>query len=314
VENVESLGFKNRAFRASIVIPVYNRAELLYKCLCSLIAQDMISKDFEILVCDDGSAEDMESVIKKFQLGYPIVRLFRQPRRGPAAARNLGIRASTAPIIIFLDSDVVPDKALVYHLVTALERNQQWLGAEGRIEPFGNNRGPLWDAPTCNNGGRYQTAVIAYRRKALITAGGFDEAFRLPACEDVELAYRVLMKGLIGFVTEAIVYHPTRRITLNTYWNWRRFWKYVMILAKRYGFLAFPGRSAGRFPRLRVAFSAIVTLPGGRFINACKHIKCNLKEGLLAGFYALFDGLCGLCVLPDILFASVPPRRNYLEK
>jgi hypothetical protein len=85
-----------------------------------------------------------------------------------------------------------------------------------------------------------------------------------------------------------------------------------MIVAKRYGFLAFPGKDAGRFPRLRVALAAVVTQPGGRFNEGIRYMRKNFFEGLLACLYALFDVFCGLMALPTILFSVVPPRRNYL--
>jgi hypothetical protein len=62
-----------------------------------------------------------------------------------------------------------------------------------------------------------------------------------------------------------------------------------------------------------VALAAVVTLPLGRFLEACKHTKQNVREGIIASFYALFDVICGLTALPAILFSTVPPRRNYLE-
>jgi hypothetical protein len=85
-----------------------------------------------------------------------------------------------------------------------------------------------------------------------------------------------------------------------------------MILGKRYGLLAFPGRKIGKFPRLRVALAAVVTLPGGRFLQGCIHMRKRPKEGFLACFYSLFDVACGVFALPDILLAAIPPIRKYL--
>lgn len=86
-----------------------------------------------------------------------------------------------------------------------------------------------------------------------------------------------------------------------------------MILAKRYGILGFPEHSAGRFPRLRVALAAVVTLPGGRLLDACKHMRRNIGEAIWASLYAFFDVICGLIALPEIIFSPVPPRKNFLE-
>jgi glycosyltransferase involved in cell wall biosynthesis len=84
----------------SVVIPAYNRAELLRASLESALAQTFA--DFEVLVVDDGSTDDTGSVAA----GYgERVRFFRQPNRGPGAARNLGISLARGEFIAFLDSD-----------------------------------------------------------------------------------------------------------------------------------------------------------------------------------------------------------------
>jgi GT2 family glycosyltransferase len=142
--------------------------------------------------------------------------------------------------------------------------------------------------------------------------GGFDEEFLLPACEDADLAARLIQFGKYGYAPEAVAYHPVRRVSLGTHWRWRKHWRYEMILAKRYGFLSFPGHPSGPYPRLRVALAAIVTLPGGRFLEGVKEMLQNPRDGILACLYALFDVFCGIWALPCILLGSVPPQRNYL--
>ena len=301
-----------RNIRLALVIPVQNHTEFLLQCLSLLASQCFPREDWEVLICDDGSTEDIRSAVDSFKKTLNVKFLQQKPK-GPAAARNLGIRGSESPIIIFLDSDVLPDQALVSYLINALDKNPEWMGAEARVEPAGGKRDPLWDGPICSKGGRYHTAAIAYRRAVLIEAGGFDEMFKLPACEDIDLAARVLKKGPIGFVPEAIAFHPLRPVNLRTHWHWRRHWKYEMILAKRYGFLSFPGNPAGPFPRLRVALAATVTLPTGRLIEGLKYMEREPIDGMLACFYAIFDVFCGLWALPSILFSRVPPRLNYLS-
>jgi GT2 family glycosyltransferase len=225
----------------------------------------------------------------------------------------MGIRSSTAEVLVCLDSDVVCASNFLALLVESLGSHPDWVAAEGRIKPAEGQGGPLWDAPECETGGRYHTAAMAYRRNALMNAGGFDETFKLAACEDVELAARLLEHGMIGFVGEAMVFHPRRRVTLRTSWFWWQQWRYVTVLAKRYGFLAFPGRPAGPFPRLRVALAAVVTLPAGRFLKGLKYSTGNLYDGIVACLHALFDVPCGVCALPSILFGRVPPRLDYLN-
>lgn len=304
---------RGNTLKVSIVIPIRNQPKLLVQCLSFLANQDFRPNEYEVLVCDDGSTEDLSHIVEKFRTEIPYVRLLTQQPKGPAAARNLGVRESRAPIVIFMDSDIMPDYAMACRLVYALNQNATWMGAEARIEPIGGEESPLWDGPVCYNGGRYHTAAIAYRRDALFKARGFDETFNVPACEDVDLAERVLQIGPIGFVPEAIAKHPRRRITLRTHWRWRKFWRYEMILSKRYGFLSFREHPAGRFPRLRVALAAVVTLPAGRLFEGIKYIRYKSVDGSLACLYALIDAFLGIFVLPEIIFFRVPPQRDYLS-
>lgn len=290
-----------------------NRPDLLERTLETLIAQDLPSSDFEIIVCDDGSTDDIDAVVNRFCPSQVQVRFERQPPLGPAAARNLGIRTSSAPLLLFIDSDVFVDGSAVRKLVDAMDSHPHWLGAEAALFPEGDNSGILWDAPISQTGGHYHTAAIAYRRDALLSAGGFDELFSLPACEDVEIATRILARGPIGFVPDAVVRHPRRRVTLSTHWRWRKHWRFETILAVRYGILAFPGELSGPLPRFRVALSALFTLPGGRLLTALKSMGETPKDALVACFLAMFDVICGLTALPVILLQPLPERRNYLE-
>ncbi len=298
--------------QVAVIIPIRNRPDFLKDCLNSLAAQDFPVEQCEIIVCDDHSEEDLEPVIEMFRSQLPKLKLLRQQEhRGPAAARNMGFRSSGADIFVCVDSDIVCHPQYLTELIKTLEANPQWVAAEATLTPIGGSVSPLWDAPV-GEGKAYLSSASAYRTEALRTAGGFDEAFPF-YCEDAELAARLLLLGDYGYVPKSIAFHPRRRVTLRTHWNWRSTWKYVMILAKRNGCLAFPGRPAGRFPRLRVAAAAVITQPLGRLIEARKHMKRNFREGTLASLYALFDVICGLTALPAAFFSAIPPRRNYLE-
>jgi GT2 family glycosyltransferase len=305
---------QTKPYLVSIVVPVRDRADHLMRCLHSLACQDFPADHCEIIVCDDGSKETLSDAVGKFQPGPPAVRIVRQDHRGPAGARNLGIRESTSPVILFVDSDVLAGKELVRRLVDALTEHPDWAGAEACLVPADGPPSPLWEAPAAAHGGRFHTAAIAYRRNALVAAGGLDESFLLPVCEDVELAARILRFGAIGFVSDAIAYHPIRRVGIRMHWRSRLHWRYLVILAERYGFLAFPECKIGRFSRLRVAFAAVVSLPFGRLRNALLWTKRSPFDAVLAFLYAFFDVACGVWALPSILFCSIPERLNYLQK
>jgi len=301
----------SNSVRVSVIVPVRNRADLLLKCLRSLVAQDIDPDSYEIIVCDDGSTEDLTLVVAQFQPGPPSVNLLRQPPKGPAAARNMGFRASAAPVFVCLDSDMTCENNFVHLLIEVLDSHPSWVAAEGSVVPEGGENSPLWDAPT-NEGGSFLCGATAYRADAIKRVGGFDETFNLPGNEDFEVGIRLQQIGKFGYAPGAIAYHPKRRVTLRTFWMWRRFWKFTVIIAKRYGVLGVPSRGkTTRFPRLRVAFCAIATLPAGRLFKAISHFFKNPLEGALAVSYAAFESICGFFALPEIFFFRLSERRNY---
>lgn len=87
--------------RFSVVIPVYNRSEVVGEAIDSVLHQSI--EDFEVIVVDDGSTDATAEVVRR-QYGSDV-RLIRQENRGPGAARNRGIKAASGEYVTFLDSD-----------------------------------------------------------------------------------------------------------------------------------------------------------------------------------------------------------------
>lgn len=295
----------------SVVIPVYNRSDLLRAVLDGLTKQTISPNEFEVLVCDDGSTESLAPTVAQFVGFLPRLRHLTQPNQGPAAARNLGIAHAAGDVVLFLDSDVVPGERVVEGLINGLAVHPDWQGAEAKLQPIGGQDSFGWDAPRSDNGGHYHTAGIAYRKAVLEKIGGLDENFSRAACEDVELAFRVLQHGSIGFVPEAVVYHPRRRRTAASCWKARKNWRYVQLLACRHGFLGWPGNTTS-FPRLRTALCAIATLPAGKSLDALKRLPTAPGDTLRGLGLAFVDWVGGVVMLPTILCAPLPPRRSRL--
>lgn len=87
---------------ASVIMPTYNRAEVIASAIKSVVAQT--HQTWELLVVDDGSTDDTESVVAPM-LADPRIHYIRQSQGGVAKARNTGLRAAVAPYVFYLDSD-----------------------------------------------------------------------------------------------------------------------------------------------------------------------------------------------------------------
>jgi glycosyltransferase involved in cell wall biosynthesis len=98
--------------RFSVIIPVYNRVAFLCAALDSVFRQTFT--DYEVIVVDDGSSDDILSVVTSYRNG---IRFFRQENNGPGTARNLGIQNAAGEYVAFLDSDDVwfPWTLACYH-------------------------------------------------------------------------------------------------------------------------------------------------------------------------------------------------------
>lgn len=93
----------NHSTLVSVIIPTFNRAYCLPQAIDSVLRQSY--QNFEIIIADDGSTDDTESMIRQRYASDPRVRYFRQVNRGVSAARNFGIAQATGAYVALLDSD-----------------------------------------------------------------------------------------------------------------------------------------------------------------------------------------------------------------
>jgi glycosyltransferase involved in cell wall biosynthesis len=300
----------------SVIIPTRNRPHELAACLSALQAQTYPSEKFEVLVCDDGSAENIRSVVESYQASGLRVRHLQQTPKGPAAARNLGIRHARAPIIAMTDSDTVPHPHWLAKLVEALQTHPQAVAVEGKVTAeLANEFEPLGEGPTNLSGGVYLTCNCAYRREVLIAAGGFDESFPYPAYEDVELAARAQAWGEIIWQPEAIVYHPRRPLTAATVMKKLRHWEYVLIMGCRYGYLGwrrYPVKRAA----IRVMLLSVLALPLAKFKTATSWLFKQPASAFKLAWLGIVESVGALfLVVPTVLsgkYKNKIPRQNYL--
>jgi len=98
----------------SIIVPVYNAEHTLKQCLDSIVNQPI--KNFEIIVVDDGSRDDSQSIILEYVQKYPgLIKSFTKVNKGPGDTRNFGIKNSSGQYIAFVDSDdfIEPDYSVL---------------------------------------------------------------------------------------------------------------------------------------------------------------------------------------------------------
>lgn len=194
--------------RISVVIPTRHRLESLGSCLERLAPgqQTLDATHYEVIVADDGHTDDTRTML---QARFPWAHYTAGPRRGPAANRNAGVRASRGEWLAFTDDDTLPDRDWLEQLLAASDGVS---AVEGRTVCRVGVRSPREHAPVNELGGRWWTSNLAIRRDAFDSVGGFDERYPVPHMEDADLRVRVFAAKLPWrFAPLAIVDHPPRR-------------------------------------------------------------------------------------------------------
>ena len=90
--------------KLSIIIPYYNGDKWIAKCLDSLLNQDLAEDNYEIIVVDDGSTDDVRT-LKDYVLSYGNVQYIRQENKGLSGARNKGLTVAKGDYVFFCDCD-----------------------------------------------------------------------------------------------------------------------------------------------------------------------------------------------------------------
>lgn len=115
----------NEKYKASVIIPTYNRAELLRKTIISLCNQNISKDQYEVLICDDGSEDETKNVVEKFSEKINIKYLFQEHNGfGAARARNMGIKNSQGKLCVFLDSGLIVSCKFIEEHIKANENDK----------------------------------------------------------------------------------------------------------------------------------------------------------------------------------------------
>jgi hypothetical protein len=182
----------------SVVIPAYNAARYLRKCLGNLYQS---TAPFECIVVDDGSTDDTVKVAEQF--GAKVIHTGK--RSGPARARNMGAKAATGDILFFIDADVCVYPNTVQRVITNFT-NDPALAAvigsydeEPESQDFLSQYRNLMHCYVHQNSRQeactFWSGCGAIRKDLFLSYAGFDESYDRPAIEDIELGYRLAADG-----------------------------------------------------------------------------------------------------------------------
>ena len=203
----------------SVVIPTYNRAELLPRSIESVLGQTF--NDFELIVVDDGSTDSTKEVVKSYE-DNRIVYIKHSENWNGSAARNTGIKNSQGKYIAFLDSDDEwhpeklelqfsqlqdrPDNWVANYCGTETRRNSKvvkvvsnWLSHDAKYEGQEDIIKGLLTLSGFVHGG----STLAARRSVVESIGGFDESF--DRHQDIEFTIRLAKEGKIGYINQDLV-------------------------------------------------------------------------------------------------------------
>jgi glycosyltransferase involved in cell wall biosynthesis len=199
----------------SILIPTFNRADLLGEAIESALRQSYDDK--EIIVVDDGSADQTKSVVRAFP---SAVQYVRQENRGKAAALNRGISLSVGEVIVVLDDDdAFPPWTLAKH-AAALQAHPSAAFSYGRFQRFYGSAPPAHDkfeegVPYPQSDPRRLVVKLmencfipnpgwAVRRSAQVRVGPYDET--LARSQDYDMILRLSRNNQAAFVDDIVFY------------------------------------------------------------------------------------------------------------
>ena len=209
----------------SVVIPTFNRQASLQRVVEALTCQSLSPDKFEVIIVSDGSTDGTDEYLRAAQCDFAL-EVETQANQGPAVARNRGVAMAKAPLVLYLDDDVIPSEGLLEcHIKThdRLGHGYVVIGTMSTPEHFDMSPWVSWEqrmlykqydamaagewAATAR---QFYTGNASVERLEVVAAGGFDPEFRRG--EDVELAYRLADRGLkFSFEPTAEGFHFAKR-------------------------------------------------------------------------------------------------------
>ena len=196
----------------SVIIPTYNRANLIGKAIKSVLNQTY--KDLEVIVVDDGSTDNTEEIVKSFT-DFKIHYICHKHNRGASAARNTGIKASRGEYIAFLDSDdewltEKLDKQMKIFVSESSEVGVVYTGdyyVDGKDKKIKKvhiprKEGYIYEELLAGNYVGTPSALLV-KKECFTKIGVFDED--LSGCEDYDMWFRIAKYYKFRYVKDLLV-------------------------------------------------------------------------------------------------------------
>lgn len=189
----------------SIIVPTYNQAGYLRRCLDSLFC--LLFPIFEIIVVDDGSTDGTKDYLAS--LKEPRLKIcWHSHNRGASQARNSGIELADYDFLAFIDSDCSAEKKWLNYLLEGFSNENIGFVFGRTVYREIGYRGYFPERLIQNKGAWPGGGNIIYRRKIFHLCGGFDPYFFYYHNEDSEMAIRAVSRGFnFRPISQAIVYH-----------------------------------------------------------------------------------------------------------
>ena len=181
--------------KISVILPIYNGEQYLLEAIQSVTSQNFSIT--EILIVDDGSTDGTSRLIKQLDIDIPI-RYFYQENKGPAFARNVGIKNATGDWLCFIDSDDIWPHDKIKSTLEFLKHNSEVDVLWGMTKFFFESkelkskylRSEIAEDPLFNT---YLGAAF-FRKDVFDKVGNFD--ITLKYCEDLDWYLRALEKKI----------------------------------------------------------------------------------------------------------------------
>ena len=205
----------------SIIVPVYNVEKYLRKCVDSLLAQDLLPEEYEIILVDDGSTDQSGTICDEYAAEHPLLKAIHQQNGGLSVARNSGIAVAQGRYVQFVDSDDYLEPNVLKILAEKMETDQldvlrfNYRNVNEQYEEIEPNKDPkrwvdysneVCDGLTFLNE-RLGPACYACQfmvRRELLTDCRFKEGIYF---EDTEWTPRMLLKANRAASTDTMVYN-----------------------------------------------------------------------------------------------------------